>query len=370
MKSFAELFKRYRLRAEFETFSSFGDALAEKGYYYEDSIFSHWQKGNRTPTNRRLVLTILQIFKERDAIKSLEEANEFLASVDLGYLTSQEEQELELKNMPSSKTTKHKTTFTPTVYVLLVTVVVGIFAAISYFLQHPNYITPLPTVSSAVTEPKKLVIGIDATLEPMEYIDNGKMVGYDIDLSYALAKELHADIEFQKINFDDLFNTLDQHQINMIISAVTITRERQQKYAFSEGYLNAGQVIIARKEDTTIHTVKELRGKKIATQTGTTNEQEALKYTSDNMVLRYPSFVEATQALKEKKVDALFTDLPNAKGIVSRNADLKINGAPFTQEYYGIVFLKNDPSVTQVNYALMSLRKHGILAQLERKWLR
>ena len=87
MKTFAQLFKKYRLRAEFETFSSFGDALSEKGYYYEESIFSHWQKGTRTPNNRELVLTIIKIFIERDSIKTINEANELLSSVGLGYIT-------------------------------------------------------------------------------------------------------------------------------------------------------------------------------------------------------------------------------------------------------------------------------------------
>ena len=78
--SFAELFKKYRLKSEFQTISEFGDALVEKGFRYEDSIFSRWQKGTRVPTERKLLLTILQVFIERKAIISLEEANEFLNS--------------------------------------------------------------------------------------------------------------------------------------------------------------------------------------------------------------------------------------------------------------------------------------------------
>lgn len=109
--------------------------------------------------------------------------------------------------------------------------------------------------------------------------------------------------------------------------------------------------------------------KKIATQTGTTNEKEALKYTSDRLVIRYPDFIQATKALVDGNVDALFTDLPNAKGIISKNSGLKIVSDPFTKEYYGIVFIKGDPSVTQINEALTSLRKRGVLADLEKKWL-
>lgn len=97
MKSFAELFKRYRLRAEFETFSSFAEALGEKGFYYEESIFSHWQKGTRTPTNRELLLSLITLFKERNSMTTMGEANEFLASVGLGYLTDAEREKLDLE---------------------------------------------------------------------------------------------------------------------------------------------------------------------------------------------------------------------------------------------------------------------------------
>lgn len=90
MKNFAQLFKKYRLRAEFDTYSSFASELAGKGYYYDESIFSHWQKGSRIPTNRQLLLTIIEVFIERKAIDNQSEANEFLASTGLGYLTREE----------------------------------------------------------------------------------------------------------------------------------------------------------------------------------------------------------------------------------------------------------------------------------------
>lgn len=102
MKSFAQLFKRYRLRAEFETFSSFGDALSGKGYFYEESIFSHWQKGTRTPTNRELLLTIIKIFIEKDSVRTIDEANELLSSVGLGYITDKERKELHFRNTISA----------------------------------------------------------------------------------------------------------------------------------------------------------------------------------------------------------------------------------------------------------------------------
>lgn len=90
MKSFAELFKKYRLRAEFDTISAFSETLAQHGYFYDESIFSHWQKGTRVPNNRKLVLTLIKTFEEKGALNSIEEANELLDSLHLGYLTKNE----------------------------------------------------------------------------------------------------------------------------------------------------------------------------------------------------------------------------------------------------------------------------------------
>lgn len=96
MKTFPELFKKYRLKAEFETFSEFGEILSQKGFHYEESIFSRWQNGTRSPGTRKLILTIIEIFVEREAIKTIDQANEFIASTGQGYLTEKEKIDLYL----------------------------------------------------------------------------------------------------------------------------------------------------------------------------------------------------------------------------------------------------------------------------------
>ena len=87
---FSALFKKYRLKAEFATLSALGIALAEKGLIYEDSIFSHWQKGTRIPQSRNILLKLIEIFAQRQAMTTLVQANEFMSSTNLGYLTDQE----------------------------------------------------------------------------------------------------------------------------------------------------------------------------------------------------------------------------------------------------------------------------------------
>ena len=257
--------------------------------------------------------------------------------------------------------------------VILIALFLGGLLLAAWFFQmqikKTNTLISQPTQSEVVPMSKKIVVGTDPTLQPMEYKENDKLIGYDIDLSNFIAKELGVQVEFKNILFDNLFTALEQKQIDMIISAVTITPERQQKYDFSDQYLNAGQVIITKKDNISIKSTADLRGKNIATQKGTTNETSALKYTSDSLVIRYPDFEQATKALVDGKADALFTDLPSAKGITLINPTLKIASDPFTNEYYGIVFRKGDAMVKRINQALESIRVKGFLTDLKQKWL-
>lgn len=87
---FSFLFKRYRLRSEFTTLSAFAEALVEEGVIFEDSLFSHWQTGDRIPRNRKTILALIRLFHKKHALQTLEEANDLMESVGLGYLTDDE----------------------------------------------------------------------------------------------------------------------------------------------------------------------------------------------------------------------------------------------------------------------------------------
>src|SRR3989338_11385799 len=89
-QSFATLFKKYRLRSEIETLSEFGDLLAQEGIVYETSLFTRWQKGERVPRDRRILIKIITIFIKQGGIQTIEEANNFIESAGQGYLTKDE----------------------------------------------------------------------------------------------------------------------------------------------------------------------------------------------------------------------------------------------------------------------------------------
>ncbi|PIS15459.1 hypothetical protein COT62_03605 [Candidatus Roizmanbacteria bacterium CG09_land_8_20_14_0_10_41_9] len=88
--TFGSLFRKFRLKSGFSSLREFGDILAKKGFTFEDSLFSHWQKNTRLPKDRKLLLTLIEIFLEREGISSARDINSFLESAGQGCLTEQE----------------------------------------------------------------------------------------------------------------------------------------------------------------------------------------------------------------------------------------------------------------------------------------
>lgn len=91
---FGSLFRKYRLRSECETLADFGDLLQEYGYFYEPSLFSHWQKGSRVPRDRELLLAIIRLFVQKKAIRTRAEVTQFLEAAGQPGLTTEELQTL------------------------------------------------------------------------------------------------------------------------------------------------------------------------------------------------------------------------------------------------------------------------------------
>lgn len=216
-----------------------------------------------------------------------------------------------------------------------------------------------------------LIVGTDATFPPMEsFNDAGDIIGYDIDLAQKIADDLGVELEIKNVEWDLLFDALIDGKVDMVISGVTITDDRKELYAFSKQYINAGQVILTRNDNTTITSIADLTDAKIAVQEETTNAKEALKYTDAENVLQYSDFKEATSALVNREADAIFSDLTGARGIIDENPTLKIASEPFTNDYYGIVMrIGENDLVDKVNSIIGELKQTGYLLYLHQKWL-
>lgn len=90
-KSFGELFKDFRLKSGFSSVSKFCEALAKEGYFYEESLFFHWQNNTRIPKDRNFLYTIMLVLVKNGGITSLTDVNGLFESANQGYITKLEE---------------------------------------------------------------------------------------------------------------------------------------------------------------------------------------------------------------------------------------------------------------------------------------
>ena len=219
---------------------------------------------------------------------------------------------------------------------------------------------------------KVLKIGSDTAFAPFEFQDekSKEYVGFDMDLIKAIGKQMGVEVQVQSMGFDGLIPALEAGNIDATISAMTITEERAKKLNFSKPYYKSGLSIVVKADDNKIKTFKDLEGKRIAVQIGTTGATEAKKV-KDAKIREFNTAPEAFIELKNGGVDAVVNDLPVNEYYIAQTAskDAKVVGEPLSAEEYGIaVAKKNTELADKVNKALDELKKNGEYETIYVKW--
>ncbi len=138
------------------------------------------------------------------------------------------------------------------------------------------------TLSFSSCQQEELVVYTEAGFAPFEYVENGKIVGVDVDIMNRVGEKLGKKVVFENVGFDTIVDTVAQGQLCKVGAAgISVTEERAAKVDFSQEYYTANLYVIYKAdaattyESTTTDTVKgvywdSLAGKKIAVQNGTT----------------------------------------------------------------------------------------------------
>jgi polar amino acid transport system substrate-binding protein len=229
--------------------------------------------------------------------------------------------------------------------------------------------------ATAMAAPKSIKVATDATWPPMEMVDsNKKVVGYDIDFLNAAAKEAGVTVEFKNTAWDGIFAGLDSGQYDAIISSVTITKERQAKYDFTDAYTSIGQILVVPKTDKTSKTIADLKGKKVGSQIGTTGSMEVKKVAGVESKT-YDEIGLAFEDMAAGRISGVVCDEPVAAHFALKkkeyNDKFKIVGKAFTKEGYGIVVKKgNKELLALLNKGIKSVKAKKIDTKIHTKWVK
>lgn len=229
--------------------------------------------------------------------------------------------------------------------------------------------SPTTNTSTAATT-KVYVVGTDAAYAPFELQnEKGEIVGFDIDVVKAIAKNAGFEVKFLDTPWEGIFNAVVQGDRDLLISSITITPERQQTLDFSAPYFNAKQ-LIAVKSDSSITSLTDLKKLKVGVQNGTTGDEVVTKLQgkSSANVKRFESTPLALKEMESGGVDAVVADNGVMIHYVNNNPNSKfktLSDLSFTSEHYGIAVKKgNAELLALINKGLAGIQSDGTYKQI------
>lgn len=203
----------------------------------------------------------------------------------------------------------------------------------------------------------------------------GEIVGLEVDLIRELAGSMGLTARFVEMPFADLLPALERNEVDLVISGMTITPERNARAAFAGPYLVSGKSVLSRStEISNVETPAALDKpeRTYAALAGSTSEQFVKTSMPSASLVTTPDYDTGVQMVIDGEVDALVADFPICAVSVLRypEEDLSMLVTPFTLEPLGIALPPDDALfVNLVQNYLRTLENTGILVQLKARWL-
>src|SRR6476469_9983132 len=214
---------------------------------------------------------------------------------------------------------------------------------------------------------EKLTVGSDIPYPPFEQGKPGEYTGFDIELMEAIGEKIGRTPEFQDTSFETIFRDVAQGKFEAVISAATITDEREEAVAFSNPYYLSEQAVLV-KEGSDLKSLEELNGKTVAVQQGTTGQELAKEELGDSEIRPYP---EGPDAVKAGTVEAVIIDAPVAQNAVEKSGGVEIAEKVPTEEEYGIAVGQGETDLLdEINTGLEEVIDDGTYKTIYQKWFK
>jgi ABC-type amino acid transport substrate-binding protein len=219
-------------------------------------------------------------------------------------------------------------------------------------------------------ETTPLTVGSDIPYPPFEQGKPGNYTGFDIELIEAIAEKIGRTAEVQDTSFETIFRDVAQGKFEAVISAATITAEREKAVDFSNPYYLSEQAVLV-KEGSSIKSLKELEGMTVGVQQGTTGQELAKEELGGSEIRAFPEGPDAVNALKSGTVEGVVIDAPVAANAVEKSGGIEIAEKVPTEEEYGIAVAQGDTELLEeINKGLKEVEEDGTYKKIYEKWFK
>ena len=212
-------------------------------------------------------------------------------------------------------------------------------------------------------------VGTEGTYPPFTYHDeSGKLTGYDVEVTRAVADKLGVKVEFKETQWDAMLAGLDSKRFDMVANQVSLTTpERLAKYDKAQAYSWSGAVVLAPTADSRYSSWESLKGLRSAQSLSSNYGELAERYEAE--IVPVDGMAQAIQLVKQGRADFTMNDnlavLDYLKKFPDANLEIKLVAPASEQTGSGLVLLKGDDAVVaKLNEAMAALVADGTLTKL------
>jgi polar amino acid transport system substrate-binding protein len=230
-------------------------------------------------------------------------------------------------------------------------------------------------VLSTILKKGELRVGTTGNQPPFSMkAKNGELIGYEVDLAKALAKNMGVKLKLVEMPFSDLLGALKTGKVDAVMSGMTMTPERNLEVLFAGPYILSGKAILTKSrliEEISAATATTEKKYRIVTLKGSTSVEFVKTHMPKHELILVDNYNDGVTMVLSDKADALVADKPICVITLMKNQgkDLVTSDKPLTIEPIGMALPSDDPQFLNLveNY-IASLQLSGTLPLLEKMW--
>ncbi|MBS3766287.1 transporter substrate-binding domain-containing protein [Candidatus Bipolaricaulota bacterium] len=218
-------------------------------------------------------------------------------------------------------------------------------------------------------------VGVDANFPPWTYVEKGEYQGFDVEIIRAIAEEQDLDIEIIDMPWETIVSALGSGKIDILVSGLSITCERDEQIDYSQPYWSVNQAILV-DQDSDLNAITAMSmGNEVGAQRGTTGymwvQDELVDQGVDVSLNAYEDYVMAVEDLTTGRLDTVLADTTTAKNFVKEGRSVKVIGTVSTGEQYAYAVTEGDPYnlLPKINEGMKQVFETGEWMEIFNKYL-
>jgi polar amino acid transport system substrate-binding protein len=214
----------------------------------------------------------------------------------------------------------------------------------------------------------KLTFAMSGLLKPLNYKENEKLVGFDVEIGNEIAKRIGLDPNPVTNPWETILQGLRGEKYDAIIGSMTATEERAKQVDFSVPYYISGATVFISSKNKDIKSLDDLKGKTIGVMQASTYVEDAKKYT--DKIKEFPSEIYALQDLPPGRLDAVITDkIVGISAMKESGLEIQTVGEEIKREEIAVAIKKDNQVLLEaINKAIADMVADGTYKEISTKW--